>query len=252
MKIDIKNLSFHYPGSKKNVLDDITLTIPSGKFTAVIGPNGSGKTTLVKQINQILVPQKGTIYLDGEDVADMTPAALARKIAYVPQMGQGAIGGTVLDTVLLGRKPYVKYKLSQEDIEIAVSAMLRLHIDHLAEREFLQLSGGQKQTVLLARALAQTPRAFLFDEPISFLDIRNQLEIMHQSKKLSLHEGKTVVAVLHDLNMAYRYADYVIIMKGGNVYACGSPAEAITPENIWDVYGARAQIYENRFVVTEL
>ena len=161
MEIRFENLNFGY-SRKKQVLKNINLTLPSGKFIAVIGPNGSGKTTITKQINQILTPQSGRVSLNGMNVASMTPADLARTVAYVPQMTGGMMAGSVMDTVMLGRKPYIKWKPSDEDIEIVSNCLMRFGLEAIAQRDFNALSGGQKQTVLIARALAQTPPALPF------------------------------------------------------------------------------------------
>ena len=251
MEVKLEKLNFHY-NRKKQILKNIDLTLPSGKFTAILGPNGSGKTTLMKQINRILVPQSGRITLSGVDVASMSAGDMARTVAYVPQMTGGMMSGSVMDTVMLGRKPYIKWKPSDEDVEIVSGCLMRFHLEEIAQREFNALSGGQKQTVLIARALAQTPRMYLFDEPVSFLDVRNQLEIMAAARELVDHDGKTVIMVLHDLNMALRFADHVVIMKEGNVFAQGMPTEVITEENIFAVYGTHAKISNGEYVITSL
>lgn len=251
MEVRLEKLNFHY-NRKKQVLKDIDLTLPSGKFTAILGPNGSGKTTLMKQVNRILVPQLGRITLSGVDVASMSAGDMARTVAYVPQMTGGMMSGSVMDTIMLGRKPYIKWKPSDEDVEIVSRCLMRFHLEDIAQREFNALSGGQKQTVLIARALAQTPRMYLFDEPVSFLDVRNQLEIMTAARELVDQDGKTVIMVLHDLNMALRFADHVVIMKEGSVFAQGTPSEVITEENILAVYGTHAQIRNGEYVITSL
>ena len=251
MEVKLENLNFHY-NRKKQILKNINLSFPPGKFTAILGPNGCGKTTLMKQINRILVPQSGRITLSGLDVASISSGDLARTVAYVPQMTGGMMSGSVMDTIMLGRKPYIKWKPSDEDVEIVSQCLMRFHLEEIAQREFNALSGGQKQTVLIARALAQTPKMYLFDEPISFLDVRNQLEIMFAARNLVDQDGKTVIMVLHDLNMALRFADHVVIMKEGNVFAHGTPAEVITGENILAVYGTHAEIKNGEYVMTNL
>ena len=251
MEVKLEKLNFHY-NRKKQVLKNIDLTLPAGKFTAILGPNGSGKTTLMKQINRILIPQSGGITLSGVDVASISAGDMARTVAYVPQMTGGMMSGSVMDTVMLGRKPYIKWKPSDEDVEIVSRCLMRFHLEEIAQREFNALSGGQKQTVLIARALAQTPRMYLFDEPVSFLDVRNQLEIMAAARELVDQDRKTVIMVLHDLNMALRFADHVVIMKEGSVFAQGTPAEVITEENILAVYGTHAKISNGEYVITSL
>ena len=251
MEIRFEHLTFGYT-RKKQILKDVSLTLPSGKFIAVIGPNGSGKTTTVKQINQILTPQAGRVTINGVDVASMSAGDLARTVAYVPQMTGGMMAGSVMDTVMLGRKPYIKWKPSEEDIDIVSRCLMRFGLESIAQRDFNALSGGQKQTVLIARALAQTPRLYLFDEPVSFLDVRNQLQIMTAARELVDQDGKTVIMVLHDLNMALRFADHVVIMKDGHVYAQGAPRDVITEENVYAVYGTHAEIKNGEYVITSL
>ena len=251
MEVKFEKLSFQY-SPKKQTLKNIDLTLPSGKFIAILGPNGSGKTPLMKQINRILTPQKGRVTLNGVDVASMTAGDMARTIAYVPQMTGGMMAGSVMDTVMLGRKPYIKWKPSDEDVEIVSNCLIRFHLEEIVQRDFNALSGGQKQTVLIARALAQTPRMYLFDEPVSFLDVKNQLEIMTAARKLVDRDGKTVVMVLHDLNLALRFADHIVVMKEGEVFAQGEPAEVITEENVFAVYGTHAEIRNGEYVITRL
>ena len=251
MEIQFQNLSFRYT-PKKRVLHEIDLTLPKKQFVAILGPNGSGKTTLMKQINRILIPQKGCVTADGQNLAKLSAGEMARTIAYVPQMTGGIMAGSVMDTVMLGRKPYIKWKPSNEDIDIVSQCLLRFHLEEIAHRQFNALSGGQKQTVLIARALAQTPQIYLFDEPVSFLDVRNQLEIMTAARELVDQDGKTVIMVLHDLNMALRFADHVVIMKDGRVYAQGAPEDVITEENVFAVYGTHAEIKNGEYVITSL
>lgn len=251
MEIKFENVSFAYT-KKKKILKDIDLIIPSKKFSAIIGPNGSGKTTLIKQINRILTPQNGKVIIDSIDNDSISSRDLAQMVAYVPQMTGTTMTGSVMDTIMLGRKPYIKWKPSLEDIEIVSQCLMRFHLEEIAQREFHALSGGQKQTVLIARALAQTPQIYLFDEPVSFLDIRNQLEIMSAARELVDCDQKTVVMVLHDLNMALRFADHIVIMKNGNVFAQGKPAEVITEKNILEVYETHAKIQNGEYVITSL
>ena len=251
MEVKFEKLHFGY-NRKREILHGIDLNLPSNKFIAVLGPNGCGKTTLVKQINRILRAQSGTVQIGDRQVSQLEPSELAKLIAYVPQMTSGVMNGSVMDTVMLGRRPYIQWKPTDEDLEIVAKALIRLNISHLSQRLFNQLSGGQKQTVLIARALAQVPDIYLFDEPVSFLDVKNQLEIMAIGRELVEQDGKTVIMVLHDLNMALRFADHVVIMKDGNVFAQGAPRDVITEENILAVYGTHAEIKNEEYVITSL
>ena len=251
MEVKFERLHFGY-NRKREILHGIDLNLPSNKFIAVLGPNGCGKTTLVKQINRILRAQSGTVQIGDRQVSQLEPSELAKLIAYVPQMTSGVMNGSVMDTVMLGRRPYIQWKPTDEDLEIVAKALIRLNISHLSQRLFNQLSGGQKQTVLIARALAQVPDIYLFDEPVSFLDVKNQLEIMAIGRELVEQDGKTVIMVLHDLNMALRFADHVVIMKDGNVFAQGAPRDVITEETILAVYGTHAEIKNGEYVITSL
>ena len=251
MEVKFERLHFGY-NRKREILHGIDLNLPSNKFIAVLGPNGCGKTTLVKQINRILRAQSGTVQIGDRQVSQLEPSELAKLIAYVPQMTSGVMNGSVMDTVMLGRRPYIQWKPTDEDLEIVAKALIRLNISHLSQRLYNQLSGGQKQTVLIARALAQVPDIYLFDEPVSFLDVKNQLEIMAIGRELVEQDGKTVIMVLHDLNMALRFADHVVIMKDGNVFAQGAPRDVITEENILAVYGTHAEIKNGEYVITSL
>ena len=251
MEVKFERLHFGY-NRKREILHGIDLNLPSNKFIAVLGPNGCGKTTLVKQINRILRAQSGTVQIGDRQVSQLEPSELAKLIAYVPQMTSGVMNGSVMDTVMLVRRPYIQWKPTDEDLEIVAKALIRLNISHLSQRLFNQLSGGQKQTVLIARALAQVPDIYLFDEPVSFLDVKNQLEIMAIGRELVEQDGKTVIMVLHDLNMALRFADHVVIMKDGNVFAQGAPRDVITEENILAVYGTHAEIKNGEYVITSL
>lgn len=251
MEVKFNQLHFGY-SRRREVLHGIDLTLPANKFVAILGPNGCGKTTLVKQINRILRSHSGTVQIGEHTVSQLEPSELAKIIAYVPQMTSGVMNGSVMDTVMLGRRPYIQWKPTDNDVEIVSKALIRLNISHLSQRLFNQLSGGQKQTVLIARALAQAPDIYLFDEPVSFLDVKNQLEIMAIGRELVEKDGKTVITVLHDLNLALRFADHIVMMKEGNVFAQGTPDEVITEENILAVYGTHAQIRNGEYVISSL
>ena len=168
MDVRFEKLHFGYT-RKREILHGIDLTLPANKFIAILGPNGCGKTTMVKQINQILRAQTGTVRVGDRVVSQLEPSELAKMIAYVPQMTSGIMNGSVMDTVMLGRRPYIQWKPSDTDLEIVAKSLMRLRLEGLSQRLYNQLSGGQKQTVLIARALAQTPQVYLFDEPVSNL-----------------------------------------------------------------------------------
>lgn len=241
MKLDIKNLHFGY-SKKAEVLHGIDCILPAGKLICIVGPNGCGKTTLIKCINRIHTPWMGQILLDGQDLTKCSPEEIARRIGYVPQVSHGTVSGTVIDFVLLGRKQYLNWRLRREDLESVFGVLRRLDILELADRDYHTLSGGQRQKVLMARALLQETPVYIFDEPTSSLDIKNQLEILELARELVNREDKTVFMALHDLNLALHYADEVVLMKDGRIAAQGTASEVLTAEHIEAVYGVRTRL----------
>lgn len=221
------------------VLDGVSFRVAPGDVVAVIGPNGSGKTTLLRVIARAVAPQAGGVYLDGRDVHRMAPGAVARSLAVVQQDLPAEVGFPVEEMVALGRLPHA-VGLSGEgpaDWAAVARALEQTGTARLAQRPFDRLSGGERQKVTLARALAQEPRVLLLDEPTAHLDIHHQLEVMDLLLGLAEKQELTVLAVFHDLNLAAAYADYCILMGGGTIQAIGPPAEVLTPENIERVYG---------------
>lgn len=235
----LNGVHFSYPGAE--ILAEITCSVSAATMVGIIGPNGSGKTTLLKCIAAILAP-RGTILLHGEDVHRMDRVERARRIGVVPQNGTSAMGATVFETVLMGRRPHTAWRLAEQDVDIAAATLARLGIADLAMRDFSSLSGGQKQLALLARALCQHPRLLLLDEPTSALDIRHQLEVLSLVQQLVREREMAALVAMHDLNLAARYADNVIVLHRGKIHAVGSPTELFSPALIAEVYGVQAQI----------
>ena len=221
--LEIQNLTAGYPG--RPVLSDISLTIPAGAVTVIAGPNGCGKSTLLKALAGIL-PSAGSVKLQGRELSGLPPKELARTVAYLPQ-NRGVPEITAERLVLHGRFPYLSYprRYRKEDYAAARQAMARLGITELAERTLPELSGGQRQKVYIAMALAQDTAVVLLDEPNTFLDIAHQMQLMQHARLLAA-EGKTVVLVLHDLAMALEYGDHLVIMAQGGVVTQGD-AEAV-------------------------
>jgi len=247
MPLSAQNLSFAYtPG--KLILNDVSLEIENGELVSIVGPNGSGKTTLVKCLNRIHTPEQGSVFFDELDVLRARPREIAAKIGYVPQCAGESLNVTVADFVMLGRRRFLRWRVSEKDVSAVMDAMERLEITTLASRSFSELSGGQKQKVLIARALAQEPDVFLFDEPTSSLDIKNQLEIMSLAREIACGLHKTVVMVVHDLNMASHYSDRIALMSNGRITAYGPPADILTPENIERIYGVRVAVGANGMI----
>lgn len=241
MILEIKDLHFGYTKGEE-VLHGVTCGIQEGRLTALIGPNGCGKTTLSKCVNKLLTHSSGQVLLKGQDLRHCTRPAIARQIGYVPQISLEAMGGTVIDFILLGRRQYLNWRLREEDLQAVMDVLEQLNITHLANRGYSELSGGQKQKVLVARALLQKPELFLFDEPTSNLDLKNQLEIMELARKIVSQQGKTAVIVVHDLNMALHYADDVILMQDGRIVEQGAPEKVLSAENIRKVYGVNVVV----------
>ena len=234
-QISIDDLEFSY--SKETIiLHDITLDISNPQLISIIGPNGVGKSTLIHCINRILSPTKGTVIVDEMSVKDYNIKDLAKKIGYVPYTSTDTFPMSVVDTILMGRNPHKRWNSLREDLRIAEEAMEMMDITHLAMRPFNELSAGQHQRVMLARGLAQEPEILLLDEPTANLDIRHQMDVIRLLKRLSVSKGIVVIMISHDLNIAAKYSDNIIMMSKGSIYAVGRPQDVITPENIKEVY----------------
>lgn len=238
MSITIRNITFAY--YKAPVLNDINAVIPYGDFVALVGPNGSGKSTLIKCINRILPLKKGDVLLDGVDIRSFSLSELAKKIAYVPQAEQKLAPMTVFDTVLMGRKPYLTWYPSREDIEITAAMLKRLDLEDYAMRQVHALSGGQQQRVFIARALCQQPDILLMDEPAANLDLRYQAEILELLRELS-GQGLTIIIAMHDINMAAMFAHRIMMLKEGAVFAYGGQ-EIVNEKKVSQLFDFRVEV----------
>lgn len=229
------------------VLEDMSFDLKEGDFFGILGPNGSGKTTLLKSINRTLKPCKGTILLNEKDIYSLDNNEVARQMAVVPQDTSIGFSFTALDVVLMGRNPHMKrFQMeSSKDLTIARRVMTLTNTWHLAERPINELSGGEKQRVIIARALAQQPRILLLDEPLTHLDIINQLEVMDLVKDLCVKQGLIVMAVFHDLNLAARYCNHAVLLKNGKIFAAGTLPAVLTSENIRSVFRVDALVNKN-------
>jgi iron complex transport system ATP-binding protein len=240
MKLTINNLSFNY--SNIPILKKINLEIGMGEVLSIVGPNGSGKSTLLKCINCILKPKHNSILIDGKDTRKLNLKELSRLMGYVPQNSTSSFPFTVFDVVMMGRKPYIHWSIGERDNEIVAQMLDFFGIGHLAMRHFNELSGGEQQKVIIARALAQQPKLMLLDEPTSALDIRHQLEILCILKSLTQSNERSVIVTMHDLNLASRFSDRMVMLKKGEIYALGTPETVLTEKNIEDVYGIKANV----------
>lgn len=242
MLFDILGVTCGYGAAP--VLQDASVQINSGDMMGIVGPNGSGKSTLLRAMSRVLKPLHGQVLLEEEDIYRTPAAVIAKKMAVVSQEQGSTFPFTVRELVMMGRIPHLK-RFSREgiqDLKIVEQAMELTDTARLADRQASELSGGEKQRVLLARALAQEPKILLLDEPTSYLDLNYQIELMQVLVRLREEYGLTIIMVLHDLNLASRYCDYLVLVKQGTIRAIGSPHQVITAQMIKDVYGCEVSV----------
>lgn len=248
MKFAVRDLSFSF-GDKK-VLRNITLEADDAEFLGLMGPNGSGKTTLLRCMTNYLQTPDDCVFVDGRPLQSMTPSELARTFAVVPQSSSTDFVFSAYDIVMMGRIPHMASRIAghrKSDVEIVRSAMEKTDTLKFASRPFFSLSGGERQRVIIARAIAQQPRGLLLDEPTVYLDINGQLEVMDLIRKLNREDGISVVAVLHDVNLAARYCDRIALLSEGRLEAIGRPKEVLTTEIIQSVYGVDVVVRKDPF-----
>ena len=238
--IEIKDISFSY--SDADILKGVSFSAESGEVVGLLGNNGAGKSTLVTCLNRIRKPKTGLLYIDGKNAFQMGRNELARTVSYVAQKNE-LTHSTVFDCVLLGRKPYIKWSVSQEDLDICQTVMDRVGILPYQMRYVDELSGGELQKVMLARALVAEPKLLLLDEPTSNLDPRNQYETMALVRQVAKERGITVITVIHDLNLALRFCDKFYFLKAGCGYSYGA-VDTVTAQTLEAVYGIRAQVLD--------
>jgi len=233
--------------SGMNIIENVSLQIPKGKITVLIGINGSGKSTLLKAISKILPIKKGNIYLNGIATHQMSFRELAKKLAMLPQTYDSQLSMTVRELVEQGRFPHSgALKMLRKQDHIAIEYALELtNLSTFQNRHLDELSGGERQRAWLALSLAQASDILLLDEPTTFLDVRHQLDLLNLIKQLNQNENKTIVMVLHDINQALNYADHIIILKDRGIYAQGNPHKVITEQMLIDVYKVKARIIED-------
>ncbi|MBR4505112.1 MAG: ABC transporter ATP-binding protein [Candidatus Methanomethylophilaceae archaeon] len=244
MRLIIDGIEFGY--SSAPVLKDITLDASGPQLLSIIGPNGVGKSTLIHCINRILSPNKGTVLIDGDRVDSISLKDLAKKVGYVPYSANDAFPLSVVDTVMMGRHPHATYKSLDKDLDIVYDTLRLLNIEDLALRSFDELSAGQHQKVMLARGLVQEPEILLLDEPTSNLDIKHQMEVTRILRGLSQEKGILIIMISHDLNIAAKYSDAMLMLAKGSIFAIGTPSEVLTKENIKEVYGVDSEVIDSR------
>jgi len=236
----VKGLFFSY--KKTEVLADIGLKLRKGEVLGIVGPNGAGKTTLLRCIAGISKPEKGSVLIDDKDVFGMRRTDLAKRIGYVPQTGPAKFPVTVFETVLMGRRPYISWRPSENDLKVVADLLRSMDLADIALRYFDQLSGGQKQKVLLAKAFAQETDCLLLDEPTSNLDLRHQMEVMEMISTMAKEKGIAAILAMHDLNLTSRFADTILMLNNGRMFCIGEPDQVMTQENITSVYGVETEI----------
>ncbi len=243
--LEVRNLDYRYRDSY--VLEGASLDIRPGEIIGILGMNGSGKTTLLKNLNRNLSPQGGAVFLDGSDLRDLEKKEIARSIATVPQGNEMKFNFTVEDIVSMGRMPFQKQLRgeSSEDIAITDGAMRDVGIYGMKDRFVSEMSGGERQKVIIARALAQTPKYLLMDEPTNHLDVNAQFEVLDLVSGLARKKGISVVLVSHDLPMASRYCDRIALIGDHRIITVGTPEEVLTPENMREVFLVDAELVRN-------
>ncbi|MDQ1184481.1 ABC transporter ATP-binding protein [Agrobacterium larrymoorei] len=240
--LEAKNLFAGY--GEKEILKDLDLAIPSGQITAVVGANACGKSTLLKALSRLIAPQRGDVILDGRAIHRLPTKELARRLGLLPQSPIAPEGITVMDLVSRGRHPHhgLFASWTKDDDRAVAEALVATQTFDLAERPVDELSGGQRQRVWIAMALAQQTEVLLLDEPTTFLDVSHQIDVLDLLTDLNQTHGTTIVMVLHDLNLAARYADHLVAMLEGRPFMAGSPQDVLTQDLVREVFGLESQI----------
>ncbi|WP_405981353.1 ABC transporter ATP-binding protein [Streptomyces sp. NBC_00158] len=244
-RLSAENVTLGY--DQRVIAENLSVEIPDNSFTVIVGPNACGKSTLLRALSRMLKPTAGRVLLDGQAISSMPAKKVAKTLGLLPQSSVAPDGITVADLVSRGRYPHqgLLRQWSAEDERIVVESMTSTGVAELADRAVDELSGGQRQRVWIAMALAQQTPLLLLDEPTTYLDIQHQLDVLDLCAELHENEGRTLVAVLHDLNHAARYATHLIALRGGVVVAEGPPAEVVTAELVEEVFGVRCQIIDD-------
>lgn len=242
MRLEAKNIDVGYEG--RPVIAGLSLRIPDGKVTAIIGPNGCGKSTLLKTLARLIQPSAGQVLLDGRDIHAAPTREVARTLGLLPQSPLAPEGITVEDLIARGRAPWRSLlgRWNEEDAAACAHALQATGLADLAKRPISALSGGQRQRAWIAMTLAQDTPILLLDEPTTWLDLPHQVELLRLLGKLNRDGGRTVVSVLHDLGLAARFSDHIIVMSGGRVLAEGPPTEVITPQTLDAAFGLQAVV----------
>ncbi|MGW1077761.1 ABC transporter ATP-binding protein, partial [Streptomyces sp. NPDC002537] len=241
-RLTARGLTLAY--EERTVVDGLDVAIPDGAVTVVVGPNACGKSTLLRALGRLLKPARGSVLLDGTELSRIPTRAIAQSLGLLPQTPVAPEAITVADLISRGRQPHQRWwqQWSDEDERAVTEAMARTDTTALADRSVDELSGGQRQRVWIAMALAQETDLLLLDEPTTYLDISHQVEVLDLCRRLNHERGRTVVAVLHDLNQAARYADHLIAMRDGRIVAQGAPSDVVTADLVRDVFGLESVV----------
>jgi iron complex transport system ATP-binding protein len=240
MILSVYGVSFSY--GRNEILKNIEFRVDGGEVVSILGENGSGKSTLLRTINRILKPHKGTVLIDGRAIRKMSRKEVAKTIGYMPQKSNG-VYCNVFEAILLGRKPHIGWHISKKDMETVRLILAMMNLEKYAMRYTNELSGGELQKVILARALAQEPQILLLDEPINHLDIKNQLEVMELLRNITKKMNLVSMVVMHDINTALRFSDKFLMIRDGEVVASGDK-NIMNPENIRKVFNVDVIIEE--------
>ena len=240
--LEVQNLSFSY--GDNHVLKEIELSIPENELVSILGINGAGKSTLLKCLNRIITPQTAEIKLKSMDLNELDLVEISKLISYVPQSVRSSFSMDVFDVVLLGRRPYINWRIGENDRKVVSDTLRFLNLEDFAFRKFNQLSGGERQRIIIAKAIAQEPQLFLLDEPTSDLDLKNQIQVMKKLKSLvsDTESPKSALIAIHDINIAARFSDRIILLSDGKIVADGTPVEVLTSENIAKVFDVTSEI----------
>jgi iron complex transport system ATP-binding protein len=244
MTVELRAAGLRLAYGDRVVVPDLSLLVPPGRITVIVGANACGKSTLLRALARLLSPRAGQVLLGDRPVHELPTRAVARELGLLPQAPVAPDGLTVIDLVTRGRSPHQSWwrQWSSADEQAVTSALRATGLTDLADRPVDELSGGQRQRAWLAMAIAQQTPVLLLDEPTTFLDLAHQVDVLDLVVDLNRHEGRTIVMVLHDLNQACRYADHVIAMKSGSIVAQGEPAAVITPATVEDVFDLTCQV----------
>lgn len=239
--LEIKNLNFSYKKDKP-ILSDISFMVKEGEILGIVGPNGTGKTTLLKSINKLLKPHSGQIIYNDHDIMQLSIKETAMLMAYVPQYTNSFFPMKVIDCIMMGRLPYSQRHYTQKDKEIVFDIIEKTQLGEFAFRNIREMSGGERQRVFIARAMAQQPKLIILDEPTSSLDLKNQLFILHNISQLAKQENYSIIMTIHDLNLASMFCDKILMLKDSHIFAYGDTQDIFTKENVDIMYSVKTSV----------